>query len=39
MGFMNKLENDVSIAKVATIATIAKVAKITNKKIKRWQQV
>lgn len=29
MGFMNKLENDVSIAKVATIA---KVAKITNKK-------
>ena len=36
---MNKLENDVSIAKVATIAKVAKVAKITNKKIKRWQQV
>lgn len=32
MGFMNKLENDVSIAKVAKVATIAKVAKITNKK-------
>jgi len=35
MGFMNKLENDVSIATIATIAKVAKVAKVATITIKQ----